>query len=411
VTRQSSHGGHQPVHYGGRKIPRASVYTSKGGARTYYVRMRMPDGTQPRIKLDGVTTPGECARAVENMVADRNRGVERENPYMSPTVGELLDEWLTVSRARVGINDEKLRLSPNTVDSWTRLVRHHAPAWFGRTLVVDVTPADIRRVLEAATAKGLSPSTVGTILSTLTIAFEFAVDSGYAPQDRNVVRDLPRRARPGRKRQSEPRYLTYDEVTALLTAAGERATVPLRPILACCFYAALRISETLGLQWECVDLKAGTLTVRQQIIEAGSIIPHAKTAASAATVELAPALKAELLAHRSRMAEVDLRRVHPEALVFVGVRGQPLRRSSTYSALRRVADRVGLNPPGLPPIGQHDLRHSAGALALQHGASPAEVAEFLRHENAEITMSTYAGLNADGRGGALRKLIGAGVAG
>jgi hypothetical protein len=62
-------------------------------------------------------------------------------------------------------------------------------------------------------------------------------------------------------------------------------------------------------------LQAGTLTVNGQLGAEGERVP-AKSAASAATVELLPALARELREHRSRIASKDLRRVHADALVF-----------------------------------------------------------------------------------------------
>ena len=99
-----------------------------------------------------------------------------------------------------------------------------------------------------------------------------------------------------------------------------------RPVAATCTFAALRISEALGLRWRDVDLQAGTLTVSGQLGAEGERVP-AKSASSAATVELLPALARELREHRSRLASKDLRRVHADALVFATSRGKPQSRA------------------------------------------------------------------------------------
>jgi integrase len=63
---------------------------------------------------------------------------------------------------------------------------------------------------------------------------------------------------------------------------------------------------------------------------------------------------------------------------------------------------------GREPVGLHDLRHSFVALALDAGASLAEVAALARHANAKVTAAVYAGLADGGREKAAAKLVEAG---
>lgn len=405
MSAPANHGAstRRPVVYGGRKIPRLSVRTLDDGTAVYEVRMRMPDGTQPRRVLEDVHTVTDAVREVENLLADRNRGLERENHVLNPTVAELLEEYIAALQARVGIRDDKRRLVQDTVDKHRTRARLHINPVLGRKRVADIATRDLRELIRRTDAKGLAPGTVSLVLQAMTGALQFAHDNGYV--DRNVSRDLSTADRPGFKRQTEPRYLTKSKIEFLLAAATDYY----RPIWACCAYAALRINEALGLQWECIDFKADTLFIRQQLSQATkTVVPYAKTPSSIATLPLMPALKRELLAHRSRAAAIGLQRVRPEALVFIGTRGQPLNSTGTLQALYRTATRVGLNPPGEQRVGQHDLRHSACAVALQSGAGPAEVMELMRHADSATTMRNYAGLNDEMRGAAMRRMLDAG---
>ena len=166
-------------------------------------------------------------------------------------------------------------------------------------------------------------SGIGGILSGLV---RFGVKSGNG--ERNVGRDLDRDDRPGVGRVTEPRYLTADELDRLLGKLGDT----FRPVAATCTFAALRISEALGLRFRDLDFKAGTLTVSGQLGAEGERVP-VKSAASAATVPLLPALARELRDHRARLAGRDLRLVHADALVFTTSRGRP---QSRRNALRAV---------------------------------------------------------------------------
>ena len=143
------------------------------------------------------------------------------------------------------------------------------------------------------------------------------------------------------------------------------------------------------LRWRDVEFEASALTVSGQLGADGTRV-SAKSAASAATVPLLPALVRELRGHRSRQANKDLRRVHADALVFTTARGKPQSRRNALRAVHTAGDAAGLNGDGREPVGLHDLRHSFVALA--------------RHANARVTAQVYAGLSDSGRAAAAAKL-------
>src|SRR4051812_319884 len=89
-----------------------------------------------------------------------------------------------------------------------------------------------------------------------------------------------------------------------------------------CSMPSPELSEALGLRWRDVDLKAGTLSVTAQLGQDGKRVPL-KTAASAASVPMLPALADELRAHRARVAEKALARLRPDAFAFTTSRGRP----------------------------------------------------------------------------------------
>jgi integrase len=242
---------------------------------------------------------------------------------------------------------------------------------------------------------------VAVVLAAASGLFRYGVRQGHV--ERNPLRDLDREDRPTVRRLSEPRYLTADELARLLDTLGDTW----RPIVAACTFGGLRISEALGLRWQDIDAEAGTISVSGQLGAKGERVP-VKTAASAAPVPLLPALARELAAHRSRLAERDLRRLHRDALVFTTATGKPQSRRNALRAVHAAGDATGLNSDEREPVGLHDLRHSYCALALDSGATLAEIAALARHADARVTASVYAGLADDGRTKAARKLLDAG---
>jgi integrase len=121
--------------------------------------------------------------------------------------------------------------------------------------------------------------------------------------------------------------------------------------------------------------------VAGQLSATGEREPVTKTAASAATVRMLPAVRRELVELRSRQAARNLALVRPDALVFTTATGKPQGRRNALRAIYAAGDAAGLNCDGLKPVGLHDLRHSLVAAAIQRGATIAEVAELARHAN------------------------------
>jgi integrase len=389
-----SAGRREPVFSGNRRVRGLWQRTTTDGTLVFEARLRI-DGEDKRVVLAGITKT-EALREHESLRGDRNRG-EQRHPSFAPTLAELAEEWLAYLQARVGIRDQRRRYSQRTVDSYRQRLDAHILDRLGRRRIDELTVEDVRQMVERLGRKGLAPSTVTSAVNILSGLLRYALKRKLVPY--NVVRDLDRDDRPGSKRQNEPRYLTAAEVELLLS----KMTDTFRPVACICAYAGLRISETLGLRWRDVDLKAGTLTVAGQL-EPGGGLTFVKTPASAATVRILPALRRELLAHRARQTEKGLQRLRPDALVFVTERGKPQSRRNALRAVYLAGDAAGLNPEGVEPVALHDLRHSLVAIAFQSGATLPEVAELARHASPNVTLAVYAGLTSEGRERAAAKL-------
>jgi hypothetical protein len=80
-----------------------------------------------------------------------------------------------------------------------------------------------------------------------------------------------------------------------------------------------------------------------------------KTEASATTVQMLPALDRELREHRRRQAEINLQRVHRDALIFTTASTGPQSRRNALRAVKDAGDAAGLNPENGEPVGLHDF--------------------------------------------------------
>jgi integrase len=371
----------------------------KDGTTVYEAHGRM--GGKLRRHTLNAQTKTDAITELRALQTDYARGEAHRSPSaLVVAVADLACEWITHLEGRTNHRDPKLRYSVNTVALYRQRLDQYVTPALGHLPVTEVTVGHIRRMIDGVPAR-LAPATVLAIINMTSGLFRYGMRVGMT--DRNPVRDLDRDDRPSAKRQSEPRYLTTDEVASLLG----RMTDTFRPIAACCAFAGLRVSEALGLTWGNVDFDAKTITVTGQLGRDGSLVP-AKTPSSNATVPLLPALERELRAHRTRHAGRNLRYVQPDALVFTTTRGRPQSARNTLRAVTHAAGEVGLNSEDRGPVGPHDLRHSFVAIALANGVTLPEAAMLARHANPRVTLAIYAGVADNAREVAVDKLVSAG---
>ena len=155
-------------------------------------------------------------------------------------------------------------------------------------------------------------------------------------------------------------------------------------------FRGLRRGEACGLEWEDLDLDAGTLMVRTQrvMISYTEIEEGApKTDASEDTIPLDTATVTALRRHKAQQAAEKL--AWGEAWVSTGKvftreNGEALHPDTLFMEFLRTAYAAGL-----PPIRLHDLRHGAATLMLAGGADMKVVQALLRHSSITITSDTY----------------------
>jgi integrase len=385
-------------------VPGLYVRGSRDGQTVrdvFEARLRLNGGPTKRVTLDA-TTKTDAIAELAALRVDRRRGDPVKTGSLVPTVAEVAADWLASLQLRVGHRDASKRYSPRTVDLYRQRIGAHVLPRLGSIPIDELTADDVRRLIDRLGTK-LAPSTVTSVVSMLSGLMRFAMRERLVA--RNPIRDLDRLDRPGVKRLSEPRYLSVDEIELLLAATSDT----FRPVAATCTFAALRISEALGLKWGNVSFERGTIRVCRQLDDDLTLRPVTKKPSSTATIPLLPRLARELRAHCSRQASVDLRLVHRDALIFTTTNGKPQTRRNALRALHTAGDSVGLNGENPQPVGLHDLRHSLVALSLDSQMTIAEVAVLVRHANARVTGQLYAGLSDKAKAGLASKLVQAGI--
>ena len=236
----------------------------------------------------------------------------------------------------------------------------------------------------------MSPKSVRNIHGVLTKALSVAVSIGYIktnPADRVT---LPRVER------KEIHPLTDEQVKDFLQVSiGDEYEILLKVIL----FTGLRESEAIGLTWDSIDFKAGTVKVSKQLqkrplADGGFVFAPLKND-KARILKPAPFVM-ELLKRRQR--EQNAQRLQAgelwqawsstdeqkTALVFTTATGNHLSPQTVYLHYKRLAAKIGA-----PDSRVHDLRHTFAVLSLQNGDDIKTVQGSLGYATAAFTLDVY----------------------
>jgi integrase len=177
-----------------------------------------------------------------------------------------------------------------------------------------------------------------------------------------------------------------------------------RVLISTAIYTGFRASELRGLPWEAVDLKAGTVTVKQRADETGKI-GSPKSASSHRLINI-PAPLVKLL--REWKAECP-----PGELVFPNWQGsvealanihtrcwKPLQLAAGLSVPKLDAEGKPLKDEEGRPVMEakynlHSLRHFRASLLIADAANPKEVQAELGHATITVTYDLYGHLFKD----------------
>ena len=135
----------------------------------------------------------------------------------------------------------------------------------------------------------------------------------------------------------------------------------------------------MALTRRSLDLHDGTITVvaqLQELSKGGHFQGLPKSDAGRRTVALPDVLLPALASHLDTWVDPK-----PDALIFGGVNGKPLRRATFYKAWHKAVTEVDL-----PDFRFHDLRHTGNTLSAATGASTKELMARMGHSSARAAL-------------------------
>ncbi len=269
------------------------------------------------------------------------------------TTEEAVEEYLSSLAVERG-------LSANTLAAYRRDLAQYVTFLEGR----EPTAGLVVEYVATLHGSSLAPSTIARKIASLRGLHRFLVGEGLAHVDPTALVETPRLPR------RLPKALSVDELFRILDSPD--AATPLgrrdRALLEFMYATGARVSETVGLDLEAIDLEERTAIVtgkgsHQRMVPIGG---HAVSAITA------------YLPDRMRLKGT---RPDPGAL-FLSSRGRRLSRQGVWVIVKRNAESAGIDRDRISP---HVLRHSAATHMVEGGADLRTVQEMLGHANISTT--------------------------
>jgi len=325
-------------------------------------------------KYFSAKTKAEAAQKKRALLARRDDG--RLVVGKVPTVGAWMVHWL----------DNVRTASSTTYDMDKWVIEAKIIPELGTTTLDKLTA---ERIEQWVTDLGVAPSSQRRYLAPMKTALEVAFKRGH------IVFNPAARVEIGAQGKANTSAFSRADRDAILRAATGRNRARWHVALR----MGLRPAEVLGLSWPDFDAKAGTLTVRNQLLRATGrglfLQPKTKTTAGDRVIILPKSLVALIVEHR---AEQMLERGQqaddwvgwdfdgqPVALIFSQTNGLPIGSGTDIRHWRRTLEAAGLSN-----VRRYKGRHTAATHMLNDsGNDVAVTAKNLGHSDAGFTYRTY----------------------
>lgn len=320
------------------------------------------DGVRQQYKRQGYRTKAEAADAMRQAIDD---------------FGKVAGTSLTLERF---INEKwwpvhSVDLKSSTTRAYRTILNRHIIPRLGKRRVAELDIVTIKEFRADLIASGLASNTVRNALTVLKAICRSAVEH-------RLLAENPSLAVKHKKTNGTAmkiRALSPAQLAALLSYwKGD----PIFSVVYAAAMTGMRRGEVLGLWWEDVDLDAGVLEVKRNLISVAYAVEMTtpKSETSQRRVYLPPQLVSHLRALRASQAAGGVCSPH----VFVDEKGEPFHPDYIRQRYRRrMAAWSG------PTIRFHDLRHTWATITLDSGVGINAVSEMLGHHDAGFTYSVY----------------------
>lgn len=347
-------------------------------------------GRQIRYKMTWTPDPGLTARQTEK---ELNRQVVLFEETVK-TGGSRVNGSVRFQAFSERFMDDHIRVNrkPNTVARYERDLKRINEA-LGHMKLSQITPSDINAFSAALQGDGvkasggkLAPSSVNTILRTLSSALGYAVKWGYIPSNPALNAEGPG------QEYSEASYMDEVEARRFLNELQEQP-IKWRALITCDLLSGLRRGELLGLQWPDIDFGAHLIHIRRTwnyTSKQGCYVGSPKSSRSRRPIHLPEAFFVTLKEYKQwqdnqRVLLGDAWVGSPEdPRVFTAENGAPIFPTTPTWWVSKFTKRIGLKHLSL-----HSLRHTYASLMIADEVPIVEVSSQMGHARSSTTTNIY----------------------
>jgi len=278
-------------------------------------------------------------------------------------------------------------VKPYTVTKYRSILDVHIIPHFGKTKLNALSAPMIQRFYRKCIEEGLSPKTVTLINGVFHKCLDKAIKLQYIKINPCDACELPRIKKPDLKP-------LHDEQVGLFLEAIKGN--PLEVLFKFALFTGMRISEIIGLQWQCINLETGVVRVNKQFhrdpsnrtefcFESLKNDKERIVTLPRSIIEMMKEHKKNQSVQRLKAGELWQ---NENNLIFTNDFGKHLYPNAIDRNVKKVFTDIGV-----PQMRFHDLRHSYATLALQNGDDLKTVSEALGHSSVAITADVYASVS------------------
>ena len=331
----------------GRYYAVLSYRDEKGNRKTKWKSLGLPEKGNKR-KAEKML----MEMRKEFKVPVQNGDLDGDMPFT-----EYLLEWVEIARGRIAFA---------TYCSYSNMLEHTIIPYFEKkNLKLQEVEAKHLQRFYSEQLRRVKPNTVIHYHAVIHTALQYAFKTDLVMQNVAAKVDRPR------KNDFQPVFLSAEEMEEMFQALrGHRLELP---VLVAAFYG-FRREEVLGLKWDSIDFKRGTISVKHTVT---NVLLHgkridiaqesAKTKSSLRTLPLVGQFS-EYFQQVKEMQEYNKKicgnsyNYDYDGYIFVDEMGERMKPDYLSSAFPKF-----LVSHGLKRMRFHDLRHSCASLLLANG--------------------------------------------
>lgn len=316
-------------------------------------------------------TQREAAAWLRKITSQVEQGLTYDSAQT--TFSELLGGWLEIKASK---------LRPATVQQYRNLTRLYLAPGLGELALKDLSAARIQAFYGQLQEQGTGRRTIEVVHTILHGALKHARRLGLIAQNWCELVEVPR---------PEKREMQVWDESQVARFIQSLEGYPDQLFFRLAFANGMRRGELLGLRWDDLDWRAGTISIRRQVFRpegGGFLLQEPKSARGRRVIRVGPGTLEALRAHFNET--LPLARVlagdrwEEHGLIFPNTIGKPRQGKDVSKRFSRLAKAAGL-----PRIRFHDIRHTAASIMLLHGEPPVRVAAILG-QSVAILLARYA---------------------